>query len=263
MIRLADLAETIGLSRFHFQRLFKRIVGVSPRQYSLALREERARAELQRGGSVTEAMYAAGFNASSRFYELSNRALGMKPREYRGKGVGLRIRYAIVKSALGLVLVAGTERGICGVHFGESRGELEKHVRTAFARAEIMQGDGEFRRWVAEVVDRIGGNEPGSKLPLDVKGTAFQHRVWNALQGIPPGATSTYTKLATGMGKPSAVRAVARACATNPVAVLVPCHRVVRSDGELAGYRWGVERKRRLLESEAKGIHRAGARRSQ
>jgi AraC family transcriptional regulator, regulatory protein of adaptative response / methylated-DNA-[protein]-cysteine methyltransferase len=250
LVRLAELADAVGLSRFHFQRVFKKVVGVSPRQYAMALRDQRAREELKRGGSVTQAVYAAGYNASSRFYERSSRALGMKPWEYRANGNGLKIRYAIVKSALGLVLVAGTERGICCVHFGESRSELEQHLNENFARAEVVQGDAQFKSWVKVVVARIDGKTTGSKLPLDVRGTAFQHRVWNALNGIPKGTTSTYAKLATQLGKPSAVRAVARACATNPVAVVVPCHRVVRSDGELAGYRWGLERKRRLLKRE-------------
>jgi AraC family transcriptional regulator of adaptative response/methylated-DNA-[protein]-cysteine methyltransferase len=253
-VRLAELARTVGLSQFHFQRVFKKVVGASPRQYAMALRDERARAELQRGSSVTEAVYAAGYNASSRFYERSNRALGMKPNEFRKHGEGLKIRYAVAKSALGLVLVAGTGRGICCVHFGESRADLTKYLKENFARAEVVKGNAEFERWVGAVVERIDGADPGSNLPLDVRGTAFQHRVWNALQEIPRGATSTYTKLAAQLGKPRAVRAVARACATNPVAVVVPCHRVVRSDGELAGYRWGLERKRKLLKQEGERV---------
>ena len=257
-VRLAELAEAVGLSRFHFQRVFKKVVGLSPRQYAIALRDKRARAELQRGVSVTQAVYAAGYNASSRFYERSNRALGMKPREFQSKGNGLKIRYAIVESALGLVLVAGTERGICCVHFGAMRSELERHLKESLARAELVQGDAEFERWVKAVVKRIDGNKSGAMLPLDVKGTAFQHRVWNALQEIPVGATSTYTKLATKLGKPSAVRAVARACASNPLAVVVPCHRVVRSDGALAGYRWGLDRKQKLLEREGQKIQGEG-----
>jgi len=195
-------------------------------------------------------VYAAGYNTSSRFYERSNRALGMKPRQFRSKGNGLKIRYAIVESALGLVLVAGTERGICCVHFGTRRSELEQHLKKNFARAEVVEADPEFERWVKTVVERIDGNDTGSKLPLDVRGTAFQHQVWNALSGISKGTTTTYTKLATKLGKASAVRAVARACAMNPVAVVVPCHRAVRSAGALAGYRWGLQRKRKLLERE-------------
>jgi len=174
----------------------------------------------------------------------------MKPRQFRSKGNGLKIRYAIVESALGLVLVAGTERGICCVHFGTRRSELEQHLKKNFARAEVVEADPEFERWVKTVVERIDGNDTGSKLPLDVRGTAFQHQVWNALSGISKGTTTTYAKLATKLGKASAVRAVARACAMNPVAVVVPCHRVVRSDGALAGYRWGLQRKRKLLERE-------------
>ena len=250
VIRLAELAAAMGLSPFHFQRVFKKVLGVTPRQYAIALRDERARAELQRGRSVTEAVYAAGYNSSGRFYERSKRSLGMKPWEFLARGEGLKIRYSVVQSALGLVLVAGTERGICCVHFGETRLELKEYVRMRFARAQIVEADEKFEQWVRAVVERIGGNDRAAKLPLDVKGTVFQHKVWNALQEIPPGATSTYTKLATQLGKPSAVRAVARACATNPVAVLVPCHRVVRSDGHLAGYRWGLKRKRMLIERE-------------
>ena len=256
-LRLAELSAAVGLSQFHFQRVFKKLLGVSPRQYAIALRDQRARAELQRGNSVTHAVYASGYNASSRFYERSNRALGMKPREFRAHGEGVSIRYGIVKSALGLVLVAGTERGICCVHFGESRSELEKYVRTTFSRANFVEQNTKFERWLRAVVQRIEGKDHAAKLPLDVRGTAFQHRVWNALQKIPDGLTSNYTKLATQLGNPRAVRAVARACATNPVAVVVPCHRVVRSDGDLAGYRWGVERKRKLLKRESARVKSA------
>lgn len=249
-LKLEELAKTAGFSRFHFLRLFKKIIGLSPRQYAVALRDGRMRSELKKTNAVTEAVYAAGYNASSRFYERSSALLGMRPKEYRAGGRGLRIQYAIVKSTLGLVLVAGTERGICCVHFGESREQVESHLRTNFSRAEIVKGSEEFRNWVKLAVREIEGDATADGLPLDVKGTVFQHRVWQALREIPVGQTLSYMELAAKIGNSGAVRAVARACATNPIAVVVPCHRVVRSDGDLAGYRWGLDRKRKLLERE-------------
>ena len=245
------LAEAAGLSRFHFQRMFKRVAGVTPRQYGIALRNERARKSLRKAGTVTEAIYSAGFNASSRFYEHSNAMLGMRPKDYRARGKGLAIEYAVVKSALGPVLVAGTSRGICAVHFGESRAQLEKYLQNTFSSAEICVAGKDFQLLVEAVVKEIAGEESARQVPLDLRGTVFQHRVWEALRQLPAGETITYTALAERLGKPSAVRAVAGACAANPVAVVVPCHRVVRSDGTLAGYRWGLARKEKLLKREA------------
>ena len=253
MMSLEELARLAGFSRFHFLRLFKKVVGVSPRQFATAVRDGRMRSELRKAGSVTEAIYAAGYNSSSRFYDRSRAALGMRPKEYRAGGRGLKIQYAMVKSALGLVLVAGTSRGICCVHFGESRAEIELHLRANFPGAEIVNGTEEFSEWVTLVVQEVEDNGPSKRVPLDLKGTVFQQRVWKALREIPRGKTVSYTELAVKVGRPGSVRAVARACATNPVAVVVPCHRIVRKDGELAGYRWGLERKRRLLGREAEG----------
>ncbi|HVK57367.1 MAG TPA: bifunctional DNA-binding transcriptional regulator/O6-methylguanine-DNA methyltransferase Ada [Candidatus Kapabacteria bacterium] len=245
-----ELAQAVGWSPFHFQRVFKKVMGVSPRQYAIAARDERARGVLREGKSVTSAIYDSGYNASSRFYERAPKMLGMQPREFQKGGKGVRIRHAIVKSALGLVLVAGTERGICCVHFGSTRAELAAHLRESFSKAELLEIDKDFEGWVSAVVRAI--EEPAAvlKLPLDMRGTAFQRRVWQALTRIPTGTTTTYSDLAEGLGRREAVRAVARACATNPVAVIVPCHRVLRRDGGLAGYRWGLERKRKLLERE-------------
>lgn len=246
-----DLAKEFGLSRFHFQRMFKKEVGLSPRQFATALREERMRGLLKSGKNVTEAIYAAGFNANSRFYENSSEMLGMKPVDFRRGGSGTKIHYSIVPTSLGRVVVAGTERGICCVHFGANRRELLEHLRELLPRAELIRGDEVFDSWVQRVVLSIDSVKPSEDLPLDVKGTVFQKRVWRALREIPAGSKLTYKEVAAKIGKPDAVRAVARACATNSVAVVVPCHRVVRTDGKLAGYRWGLERKRELLRREA------------
>jgi AraC family transcriptional regulator, regulatory protein of adaptative response / methylated-DNA-[protein]-cysteine methyltransferase len=256
-LSLDELAKAVGLSSFYFQRVFKRVSGVTPREYARELREERAREALRRNGSVTGAIYEAGYNANSRFYERSAKMLGMRPREFGAGGGGQEIRYSVVKSALGQVLIAGTKRGICAVHFGESAAELESLLQKSFSRARIVEGDAEFKRWVSSVVQSINEADSAKELPLDLRGTVFQQRVWKALREIPKGTTTTYSKLAEKLGTPRAVRAVARACATNQVAVLVPCHRVVRSDGNLAGYRWGLERKRKLLSREQKPEMRA------
>lgn len=247
---VAELAKTAELSPFHFHRLFKEVVGLTPRKFAMGLRDERARIELKQGKNVTGAIYAAGFNANSRFYERSSRALGMKPSEYMRGGPGAKIRYGIVRSSLGPVLVAGTEQGICCVHFGETKGGLLDYLRTSFPKADLVDGDEKFRAWVHGVVGAIEQSETAVHLPLDIRGTVFQHQVWQSLRNIPQGVTLSYRELAAKLGKPRSVRAVARACASNPVAVVVPCHRVVRTDGSLAGYRWGIERKRKLLRRE-------------
>ena len=247
---LDALAKAVGLSRYHFHRVFKNVIGVTPRQYAAAHRTGRVRSELRARRSVTEAVYGAGFNSSSRFYERSSETLGMTPGQYRGGGRGVAIQYAVAASPLGLVLVAGTARGICSVRFGNERSALERQLREDFPGASIEQADRAFEGWVNAIVDHLDHPAGRIELPLDIRGTAFQQRVWQALREIPAGQTASYAEVAARIGQPAAVRAVARACATNPVAVIVPCHRVVKTDGALSGYRWGVERKRRLLKLE-------------
>ncbi|HWR03035.1 MAG TPA: methylated-DNA--[protein]-cysteine S-methyltransferase [Humidesulfovibrio sp.] len=248
---LAQLAEAAGLSRWHFQRLFKRRLGVTPKQYLNALRAQRLKASLQPGGSITDAVYAAGFGSPSRVYESARRMLGMSPGAYRDGGQGLRIRRAVAQSRLGLLLVAATEAGICAIEFGEEEGELLERLARRFPRAASLEPDEVLRGYVERIVAAVEAGAELSGLPLDIRGTAFQHTVWRALQNIPAGGTRTYSELAEAIGRPGAARAVARACASNPLAVAVPCHRAVGKDGGLTGYRWGLERKKALLEREA------------
>jgi AraC family transcriptional regulator of adaptative response/methylated-DNA-[protein]-cysteine methyltransferase len=249
-VTLAQLSQQVGLSAFHLQRLFKRATGLSPREYQSARRMQQVKSELRKGEDVTTALYDAGFSSSSRLYENSNQQLGMTPGTYRRGGAGMTITYAVAPSALGLLLVAATERGLCAVRFGESASELEHGLRAEFHSATLRRDDGALRRYLDPLLAELRGQSSPITLPLDVRATAFQKKVWEALQHIPRGETRSYTDIARQIGEPSAVRAVARACATNPVAIAVPCHRVVRSDGELAGYRWGIERKRKLLKAE-------------
>jgi AraC family transcriptional regulator, regulatory protein of adaptative response / methylated-DNA-[protein]-cysteine methyltransferase len=249
--KLADLAAAAGLSPFHFQRLFKAAVGLSPREYAAAHRARAARTELRNGVSVTHAIYHSGYSSSSRFYEGAARRLGMTPSDFRRRGERQQIRFTIAQCSLGQVLIAATPRGICSIQFGENHAALESELRCEFSQASIHPADAPFRKWVKAVLNQIEEPARSIQLPLDVRGTAFQHRVWEALRKIPAGQTATYTEIAKQIGAPAAVRAVARACATNPVAVVVPCHRVVRKDKNLAGYRWGLERKRALLERES------------
>ncbi len=248
---LAELAAAAGLSRFHFLRVFKKVTGVTPRQYAEKHRAERVRSELRAGGSVTNALYEAGFNSSSRFYEKAPEMLGMTPGQFRAGGAGLPIRYAVARTTLGLALIAATDRGICSVRFGESEAALIEELQAGFPRAEIVPADSGFDKWVRGAVACIDDPKAARDLPLDIRGTAFQQRVWQALREIPAGTTRTYAELAARAGSPKAVRAAGSACGANPVAVLVPCHRAVRADGGLGGYRWGVERKKRLLDKEA------------
>lgn len=247
---LDELARTAGLSRFHFHRVFKTVTGVTPRQYAAAHRARQLRQTLPRSGSVTEAIYDAGFNSSARFYAQSAAVLGMEPARFRAGGSGMTIRFAVGDCSLGAILVAATEVGVCAILLGDDPAALVRDLQDQFPRATLIGGDARFERRVAQVVGFVEAPALGLDLPLDVRGTAFQQRVWQALRDIPAGSTATYAQIAARIGAPKAVRAVAQACAANAIAVAIPCHRVVRSDGALSGYRWGVERKRRLLERE-------------
>ena len=248
--RLDELARTAGMSRFHFHRLFKAATGLTPRDYAAAQRARRLRDGLARGKRVTDALYAAGFNSSGRFYSESGKLLGMTPTRFRAGGAGETIRYALAKCSLGALLVAATRKGVCAISLGADARALSRELARRFPRARRVAGDPDFERWVARVVGFVEAPARGLELPLDLRGTAFQLRVWRALRAIPPGSTASYAEVARRIGAPRAVRAVARACATNPLALAVPCHRVLRADGALAGYRWGIERKRALLERE-------------
>ncbi len=247
---LETLAATAGMSRFHFHRVFKATTGLTPKSYAVAQRAQRAREELARGSSVTQAIYGAGFNSSARFYEKSAQVLGMKPRAFGAGGTGASIRFAVGACSLGAILVAATDQGVCAILLGDDPEALVRELQDRFSKARLIGGDNEFERWVAKVVGLVEAPAIGLDLPLDVRGTAFQQRVWQALREIPPGSTMSYGQLASRIGAPRAIRAVAAACAANPLAVAIPCHRVVRADGGLSGYRWGVERKRALLERE-------------
>jgi len=247
---LHALARAAGLSPFHFHRVFKSVTGVTPRAYAGARRAERAAANLREGASVTRAAYEAGYGASSRFYAEAPARLGMSPKTYRAGGPGEAIRFAVAGSALGMVLVAATERGVCAILLGEESDALVRDLRDRFPRAALTGGEPGFEALVARVVGLVERPGGGVDLPLDIVGTAFQQRVWGALRAIPPGTTASYAEVARAVGQPGAVRAVARACGANALAVAIPCHRVVRSDGALSGYRWGVARKRSLLARE-------------
>ena len=248
---LDDLARQAGLSPFHFHRVFKAATGLTPKAYADAQRAQAVRKTLTRGtSSVTDAIFDAGFNANSRFYEHADAMLGMKPTQYRAGGVDARIEFAIGESSLGAILVARSQRGVCAISLGDDADALLRELQDRFPRAELIGGDAGFERLVAQVVGLIEQPELGIDLPLDVRGTAFQQRVWRALRQIPPGETASYAQIAQRIGSPTSVRAVAGACAANTLAVAIPCHRVVRSDGGLSGYRWGVERKQALLERE-------------
>jgi AraC family transcriptional regulator of adaptative response/methylated-DNA-[protein]-cysteine methyltransferase len=249
---LEQLAKPAGLSPFHFHRVFKAVTGLTPRQYAAAHRDRRVRSGLGRGGSVTEAIFDAGYNASSRFYETSSRVLGMTPTSYRAGGVDHDIRFAIGECSLGAILVAQSGRGVCAILLGDDPDALARELQDRFPRANLIGGDHAFEQLVARVVGFVEAPALGLDLPLDVRGTAFQQRVWQALREIPAGVTASYSDIAKHIGTPKAVRAVAGACAANMLAVAIPCHRVVRSDGSVSGYRWGVERKRALLKREAK-----------
>jgi AraC family transcriptional regulator of adaptative response/methylated-DNA-[protein]-cysteine methyltransferase len=251
--KLDALAETVGLSPYHFHRIFKQAVGVTPKAYAIAHRNKRVRAELPASDTVTAAIYDAGFNSNGRFYANASEVLGMAPTEFRKGGAGQDIRYAIPECSLGLVLIAASEKGVCAILFGDDPEELGRELQDQLPHARLIGGDKPFQELTAKVVSFVEDPAKGIDLPLDIRGTAFQHRVWEALRHIPVGSTASYAEIAKKIGAPKAVRAVARACATNRIAVAIPCHRVVRSDGALSGYRGGVERKRALLAKEVKG----------
>ena len=248
---LDDLAMHAGLSPFHFHRVFKAATGLTPKAYAQAHRAQAVREGLAKPQArVTDALFDAGYNASSRFYENADAMLGMTPRQFRDGGVDARIEFAIGQSSLGAILVARSQRGVCAISLGDDPDALLRELQDRFRRAELIGGDAGFERLVAQVVGLIEQPGIGIDLPLDVRGTAFQQRVWDALRKIPAGETASYTQIAQRIGSPKSVRAVAQACASNTLAVAIPCHRVVRSDGALSGYRWGVERKRELLARE-------------
>jgi len=249
-VRLGTLARTLGTTQATLRRAFLQVTGLNPRELAEALRIKKFKAMLRSGKSITDALYETGYGSSSRVYERSNAQLGMTPGAYRKGGQGMKIGYSIAKSPLGKVLVAATERGVSAVYLGDAENTLVAELRKEYPRAEIAPATDSFQRWVREIVQRIEGKQPRLELPLDLQATAFQRRVWQELQRIPRGRTRTYAQVARSLGRPKAVRAVARACATNPVSIVVPCHRVIREDGALAGYRWGLSRKEQLLAQE-------------
>jgi AraC family transcriptional regulator of adaptative response/methylated-DNA-[protein]-cysteine methyltransferase len=248
---LESLAAAAGMSRFHFHRVFKSVTGVTPKAYAAAHRARRVRHELTRQATVTDAIYGAGFNSNGRFYAAAPGVLGMTPSRFRTGGAGESIHFAVGECSLGSVLVAATGKGVCAILLGDDPAVLVRNLEDRFPKAQLVGGDAAFEQLVAQVVGLVESPGTGAALPLDVRGTAFQQRVWQALRAIPAGSTASYAEIARRIGMPKAVRAVAHACGANPVAIAIPCHRVVRSDGGVSGYRWGVERKRALLDREA------------
>jgi AraC family transcriptional regulator, regulatory protein of adaptative response / methylated-DNA-[protein]-cysteine methyltransferase len=248
--RLNVIAAQLGTSAGVLRRAFQQVTGLAPRDLAEALRLERFKNLLRNGKNITEALYETGYGSSSRVYERSNAQLGMTPATYRKGGKGMKIGYTVAKSDLGRVLVAATERGVSAVYLGSNEARLLAELRAEYPQAQIAPAQGSFERWVREILQRTEGKPPRRDLPLDLQATAFQRRVWQELQKISWGATRTYSDVARALGRPKAVRAVAHACASNPVSVIVPCHRVIRSDGSLAGYRWGLSRKQKLLAKE-------------
>ena len=249
-LTLAKVAAHVGLSPFHLQRTFTRLVGISPRAYQDAVRAGRFRDDLRHGAPVSGAVYDAGYGSISRVYERRPTGRGMTPAAYRRGGKGIAVTYTVVDSAVGRMLVAGTRAGICAVKLGDRDERLEQELRREYPEASITRDQSALGGWVRAILDGVDASRPHTDLPLDVQATAFQWKVWRYLQSIPPGETRSYGDVAQGIGKPSAVRAVARACATNPVCLVVPCHRVIGKDGSLTGYRWGVARKKQLLDRE-------------
>lgn len=249
---LNELAQTARMSAFHFHRVFKAVTGLTPKGYATAQRSRRVRERLEVAGSVTDALYEAGFNSNSRFYESADHLLGMKPSDYRAAGQNTDIRFAVGQCSLGAILVAQSQRGVCAILLGDDPHALVCDLQDRFRQANLIGADHDFEQLIAKVVGFIEAPALGLDLPLDVRGTAFQERVWMALRDIPAGSTASYAEIAQRIGAPKAFRAVAQACGANNLAVAIPCHRVVRSDGDLSGYRWGVERKRQLLARETK-----------
>lgn len=250
MPSLAALADSVGMSPYHFHRVFKTATGVTPKAYMEAHRSNRVRKALPGCRTITDAIYEAGFNSNGRFYANSSQMLGMKPKDFRDGGAGAVIRFAVGECSLGSILVAASPKGICAILLGNDPHALVRDFQDRFPKADLIGGDRDFEKQVAQIVGFIEAPQIGLDLPLDVRGTAFQQRVWQALCEIPVGSTASYSEIAARIGAPRAVRAVARACASNAIAVAIPCHRVVRADGRLSGYRWGIERKRALLKRE-------------
>ena len=255
-ITLARIAAHVDASPYHFQRTFTRIVGISPRAYQDALRAKRFRRGLREGVPVTGAIYDAGYGSSSRVYERQPTGKGMTPAVYKRGAEGVDVRYAVADSPLGRLLVAATSRGICSVKLGDTDEGLTQDLRREYPAASISPDRSDLGRWVKAILAYLGGRRPHLDLPIDVQATAFQWKVWRYLQSIPYGETRAYSQVARAIGAPSAIRAVARACATNPVCLVVPCHRVVQKDGGLAGYRWGIDRKQTLIDAEKKAAHK-------
>lgn len=260
-LTLETLSEQVHMSAFHLQRVFKRVMGITPRQYVEACRLGQLKEQLREGDAVTKALYDVGYSSSSRLYERTQAQLGMTPTAYRRGGKDMSITYTIVNSPLGRLLVGATEKGICAVSLGNADTELETALAREYPAAERrressvdggISGDSDLAEWVNALLEHLNGQQPHLRLPVDVQATAFQWRVWSELQNIPYGSTRSYSEVARAVGSPKAARAVAHACATNPVAIVIPCHRVVREDGDLGGYRWGLNRKERLLEQEQK-----------
>jgi AraC family transcriptional regulator of adaptative response/methylated-DNA-[protein]-cysteine methyltransferase len=249
-LSLEALGAEVSMSPFHMQRTFKRVLGITPRQYSDAHRLGRLKERLKEGATVTHALYEVGYGSTSRLYEQAHARLGMTPATYGKGGKGMQIHYTVAPCALGHVLVAMTERGICMVSLGESEASLEQELANDYPAAERQRADDQTHAWVSAILDYLNGRAPSLDLPLDVQATAFQGQVWQALQAIPAGSTRTYSQLAEAIGHPKAARAVGNACANNPVSLVIPCHRAIREDGSLGGYRWGLERKQRLLAQE-------------
>ncbi|MGC1225578.1 MAG: bifunctional DNA-binding transcriptional regulator/O6-methylguanine-DNA methyltransferase Ada [Candidatus Sulfotelmatobacter sp.] len=249
-VTLGRLSKVFHQSPFHLQRRFKAALGITPREYADSCRLRQLKRNLQAGGNVTRAMYDAGYSSSSRLYEKTSSQLGMTPDKYRRGAIAASIRYACADSPLGRMLIAATDKGICSIQFAGSDSELIEGLKREFPFAARKPDDGDLREWIKVLLSKMTGKNPDAALPLDIRATAFQCRVWTYLRSIPFGATRTYQDVAKAIGQPSACRAVARACATNPLAVAIPCHRVVRGDGNISGYRWGVARKKVLLEME-------------
>ena len=252
-LTLHVLSRRAGLSPFHLQRFFKRCTGLTPRQYADACRMKALKRKLREGHSVTRAMVDAGYGSASRLHARADPGLGMTPSEYKGGAPGIHIRYLTSETPLGVLLVAATDRGICSVQFGDTERDLVAALRSEYPSAAVAPSDSLLASWVRSLLLHLAGQQPRLELPLDVRATAMQWRVWERLRSLPYGTTASYGEVAAALGNPNAARAVARACATNPVALAIPCHRVIRGDGELGGYRWGLDRKKSLLEAERSG----------